>query len=542
MEGTSSKKRKRENSSIIWNYFFEEYDEEEQQLYLTCQICKNNNVIKRYKWSKSASTSTAQGHLWRDHKIDKDHPEEPEPTNGDIRDTIKHITIKHQSCLEESLITFIILDCQPLNILRNNAFWNMLHKFEPGFRIPTEEKCKKMKYDSYNWTKDQLQELLKSSANSINFTTDMWTSRRNDSYIGVTISWLDQEMKLHEALISIKLLPNPHTAENIKNCLENSFEEWNLKGKCFAATTDSGANVKKAISLMNNITRLNVCTRWNSFYLAWKRLLELKVAIQWLANTLYLAYTKNDKDDGDYLKLIALTENKWSSEQEEENTPDANANIDAQNRNLPISDDEDSETNSEDELVQNSIVEPRLSRISLRAARVRGQGRGSGVRRTNADSRFRNRRLIEAPVTNTAKLLEKVEAAYYLSMKEYWNVPTLTGMIATILDPWLKKLKFVNNSVIKNETIEKLRRLYSNEKFENELNAITTSRFGSASNVHQATNTSSSSNSILSALFDDDDDVKQDIDKVNNYLNLSVKNKVVILLCGGVTTQKDFLY
>lgn len=370
MEGTSSKKRKRENSSIIWDYFFEEYDEEEQQLYLVCQICKNNNVIKRYKWSKSASTSTAQGHLWRDHRIDKDHPEEPEPTNGDIRDTIKHITIKHQSCLEESLITFIILDCQPLNILRNNAFRDMLHKFEPGFRIPTEERCKKMIYNSYNWTKDQLQELLKSSANSINFTTDMWTSRRNDSYIGVTISWLDQEMKLHEALINIKLLPNPHTAENIKDCLENIFEEWNLKGKCFAATTDSGANVKKAISLMNNVTRLScaahtlhlsvtkglepikqfikrvnnvilffalspkqnerlkkaqkergfskileiiqdVRTRWNSSYLAWKRLLELKVAIQWLANTLHLAYIKNDKDDGDYLKSIALTENEW---------------------------------------------------------------------------------------------------------------------------------------------------------------------------------------------------------------------------------------
>lgn len=64
-------------------------------------------------------------------------------------------------------------------------------------------------------------------------------------------------MKLHKALISIKLLPNPHTVENIKNCLANIFEEWNLKGKCFAATTDSGANVKKAISLINNITRLS---------------------------------------------------------------------------------------------------------------------------------------------------------------------------------------------------------------------------------------------------------------------------------------------
>ncbi|CAB5093234.1 unnamed protein product [Rhizophagus irregularis] len=199
--------------------------------------------------------------------------------------------------------------------------------------------------------------------------------------------------------------------------------------------------------------------------------------------TIYFLMEKfsiSNKSDNELFDLI------YSSEQKEENTPDANANIDAQNRNLPISDDEDSETNSEDELVRNSIVEPRLSRISLRGARGRGQGRGRG---------------------------KKVEAACYLSMKEYWNVPTLTGIIATILDPRLKKLKFVNNSVIKNETIEKLRRLYSNEKFENELNAITTSCSGSASNVHQATNTSSSSNLILSALFDDDDDVEQDIDE-----------------------------
>jgi hypothetical protein len=177
-------------------------------------------------------------------------------------------------------------------------------------------------------------------------------------------------MKLHEALIGIELLPNPHTSENIKNCLNAILEKWKLKEKCFAATTDNGANVKKAISLMNKvesigcaahtlhlsvtkglipikqfIKRVNnlilffalspkqlgrlkeaqkdrgypktleiiqdVRTRWNSSYLAWKRLLELKVAIKWLENTLHLAYLKDDKDDGDYLKSIALTESEW---------------------------------------------------------------------------------------------------------------------------------------------------------------------------------------------------------------------------------------
>ena len=102
----------------------------------------------------------------------------------------------------------------------------MPYEFEPGFRIPTEEKCKEIIRNSYNWTKDNLKELLRSGAESINFTTDLWTSCRNDGYIGVTISWLDQEMKLHKVLIGIELLPNPHTSENIKNCLNAILKKW----------------------------------------------------------------------------------------------------------------------------------------------------------------------------------------------------------------------------------------------------------------------------------------------------------------------------
>ena len=40
----------------------------------------------------------------------------------------------------------------------------MLHKFEPGFRIPTEEKCKEIICNSHSWTKDNLKELLRSGA------------------------------------------------------------------------------------------------------------------------------------------------------------------------------------------------------------------------------------------------------------------------------------------------------------------------------------------------------------------------------------------
>ncbi|CAI2175256.1 4837_t:CDS:1, partial [Funneliformis geosporum] len=61
--------------------------------------------------SKGISTTTTQGHLWRDHRIDKDHSEESVKTDDDIRAAIKYITSKRQLFLEQSLINFIILDC-----------------------------------------------------------------------------------------------------------------------------------------------------------------------------------------------------------------------------------------------------------------------------------------------------------------------------------------------------------------------------------------------------------------------------------------------
>ncbi|CAG8856061.1 40284_t:CDS:1, partial [Gigaspora margarita] len=56
---------------------------------------------------------------------------------------------------------------------------------------------------------------------------------------------------------------------------------------------------------------LDIRTCWNSTYLAWKHLLELKNAILYLITILKISSEKDNKDDADYLGQINLTELEW---------------------------------------------------------------------------------------------------------------------------------------------------------------------------------------------------------------------------------------
>ena len=84
------------------------------------------------------------------------------------------------------------------------------------------------------------------------------------------------------------------------------------------------------------------------------------------------------------------------------------------------------------------------------------------VIRENVDPRFKNHRVIEAPVITT-NILEYVKATIYLSMCQYWDVPKEVTLLAALLDPWFKKLKFVTK-MQRDTTIDNLRQLYRIEQ------------------------------------------------------------------------------
>jgi hypothetical protein len=146
---------------------------------------------------------------------------------------------------------FIIKFVQPLYILRNDAFREFIRACEPGFQIPCEKTAKNLIHEAYNWSKDQLLNLLGSTVISIHLTTDLWTAKSNHGYIGVTATWLTSDFTFHEVLLACNHLEYPHTGEVIRDELMRIIEQWRLQNTIFTISTDNASNMIKSVRILS---------------------------------------------------------------------------------------------------------------------------------------------------------------------------------------------------------------------------------------------------------------------------------------------------
>jgi len=82
----------------------------------------------------------------------------------------------------------------------------------------------------------------------------MWTGRNRLGFLGVTCSFLDKNFTIHEIILTIEHIRYPHNAQNISDALFIILDEWDLRNITNVIVTDNGANMKKAIKEMNEIT------------------------------------------------------------------------------------------------------------------------------------------------------------------------------------------------------------------------------------------------------------------------------------------------
>lgn len=252
--------------SVAWDHFVDKGDNKAE-----CKMCK---VIISFKSGVSNLTKHIQRKhmsvnlVRREQEVDRQEEVQvhasssgsggqtavttairtnPHPTS--ISAYLRRDCQKIKKEIDNHIMNLFIWDLQPFSLVEDKGFRELVNFAFPNYVIPSR------KYFSNNLLPglyEQVKTLTKAALNedveSICLTTDMWTSRNNDSYLAVTGHYIDSNYKLQSVLLECKVLESRHTALNLAEELKNVVQEWNILDKILLTVSDNGANIKNAVA------------------------------------------------------------------------------------------------------------------------------------------------------------------------------------------------------------------------------------------------------------------------------------------------------
>ncbi|CAH1106833.1 unnamed protein product [Psylliodes chrysocephalus] len=143
----------------------------------------------------------------------------------------------------------IVKDLQPLSIVEDRGFRELIGGLEPSFVIPSRFTLTNLFLpQKYEQKKEKFKNLI-SKADSVALTTEGWTAQhRQMSYIFYTAHFITPEWTLHSCLLECGQYDESHTAQHLQSEIFRIAEEWGISDKVFSVT-DNAANVKAGLRL-----------------------------------------------------------------------------------------------------------------------------------------------------------------------------------------------------------------------------------------------------------------------------------------------------
>lgn len=155
--------------------------------------------------------------------------------------------------IDEQLGIMIAKEFQPFSVVENIEFRKFVHLLNPNYSIPSRKAVSKSILPQLlEKTKQKVKTNL-NNAKYIAFTTDGWTSLNNDSFVAITVHYIDNiECVLKSYLLGCYYFEQAHTAINLSEFMIKCFDEWEISEKIKVAVSNNAANITSAISLNSN--------------------------------------------------------------------------------------------------------------------------------------------------------------------------------------------------------------------------------------------------------------------------------------------------
>lgn len=146
----------------------------------------------------------------------------------------------------------VALNQLPISFCSSAGFHYFMSIVEPNYKAIKEEALKKRLYALKTDIKEKVKEKLR-SAQSVSCTSDCWSSLSQQSYITIGAHIIDTQWCPISFTLTTHELHERHTAENLTQQLENTFNEWEIDKKVVAVVTDNAKNIVNAVTSLSYI-------------------------------------------------------------------------------------------------------------------------------------------------------------------------------------------------------------------------------------------------------------------------------------------------
>lgn len=138
-------------------------------------------------------------------------------------------------------------DLLPFNLVKGNGFlkWMMRN----GYVSDVSQICSNVTLsgsalnDCFTIVYNAVKEKFIKTPSAITVVTDLWTSLGKQSYITLSVRFMDFDWKLVNIVLSTEPIQHPHTGENIAKAIRENLESAGLSDKLVIAVGDNGRNV-----------------------------------------------------------------------------------------------------------------------------------------------------------------------------------------------------------------------------------------------------------------------------------------------------------
>ena len=247
--------------SQVWKHF-EISDGDSSSV--ICKICNTRISRGSLKCSTSYNTSNMRKHILSKHReVSLAKESTPSTSKSTAPGMQPSITVAMQKqkvydindprakAISKHIGTMIVKDLQPFSIVEDAGFQGLMKHIVPQYNIPSRRYfVDNVIGELYHDTRAKLVSSI-SSVKQLSLTTDIWSSRTNDGYIGVTAHYIDINWNRVNATVGCSLFNERHTALDISRKLSDICNDWSIRDKIITVTRDNGANIVAASNYMD---------------------------------------------------------------------------------------------------------------------------------------------------------------------------------------------------------------------------------------------------------------------------------------------------